>query len=547
MSWLLAALLFASAPAWAQDEEPDEAQGQAAPGQVSDAELTRNMRDQIKGDPRVADSLAERIARSSLGGRISGAPDPETRAKEIRRWMDQNPDSAAGIAVGLARDDADGTHAFEEALNRSAQSHEFTLDKTKGIYGRLKKSGMDSKLMKKQIAEPKKEGEEMTGEEQREILKNMFEGQGGMSNRIITQEEEAGPRKDYPGAGAPGAGLASGYYDRLSQGNLRGYSPQLQALQSALNARRVPGAPKLIETGKLDYETLSYPAYGMRFDVANLALKLRYEEAYALARLLGRERELTPEQLLDPAVLARLKAEAAAKGKLDPRFERRENVLNRAAAALRDFEAAAAESKGPNKISKQLLMTLGAKQKEAARWITAASLEEELQRLDQQKDFLNPELLERIAAVTASEGTRTSYKRRGEDYKGKLAKLRANDEAAVNMLESDGWQSSVDAVERALTENTVLRKDLFRNIDDFVKTPYRFAALLSPKPRWRDWLDSAILRFMPSSAQAKALRRQETQKATLVEVFTKIATGDLEAAHTILSSYDPSGGPRTKR
>ena len=100
----------------------------------------------------------------------------------------------------------------------------------------------------------------------------MFEGQGAQSGRVLTMDKDG--RAGAKGEG-PAPALADSYYDRLSAGNLRGYSPQLLAMQSALNQRRPPGAPALVETGKLDYLTLSYPGFGMKFDVENLERRMR--------------------------------------------------------------------------------------------------------------------------------------------------------------------------------------------------------------------------------------------------------------------------------
>jgi hypothetical protein len=223
----------------------DEVAGTAA--DTSQSDLARAFLESLQRDPSMAGSLAARINESRIAGRISGSSDPQQRLADLRKWVGENPDAAANLAVGLAQDDQEGSHRFEEAVLRNT-SRSFQIDHAHvrdSTYGRLKKSSLDSKLMRTDEA--------MSEEEKREILKTMFEGQGGMSNQIVT---EAQGTKGAEGA-AGAAGLAAGYYDRLSQFNLRGYSPQLMAMQSSLNQRRVPGSPKLLETGKLDYETLS--------------------------------------------------------------------------------------------------------------------------------------------------------------------------------------------------------------------------------------------------------------------------------------------------
>jgi hypothetical protein len=502
----------------------DEIAGTAA--ETSRSDLARAFMESLQRDPSVADSLAARISESRIAGRISGASDPQQRLADIRKWVQENPDAAANLAVGLAADDQEGSRSFEETVLRNTD-RSFQIDAARvrdSTYGRLRKSSLDSKLMRAD--------ESMSEEEKREILKTMFEGQGGMSNQIIT---EAQGSKGAPGA----AGLAAGYYDRLSGLNLKGYSPQLMAIQSSLNARRAPGAPKLLETGKFDYQTLSYPAYGMRWDLRNLENRLRYQKNAELARLAGPAGRYKPEQLLDPDVGAEL-LKSAAGAKLDPRFAKRVLALERAAAALRAFEAAALRAQDPDGITRGLLVELGGKQKEAARWITMAYLEEELQRLESEAGFLSAELKELIAACPVPEGTRASYLRRGEGFANALLKMKSNAQDAARRLESDAWQSSIASIEAALAENAVLRKDLGRNIRDYVNTPYRLVSLSRPQPRWKTLLAQAVERWLPGTAWGRSLRGEARQRELLKDVFTKIATGDLEAAHTILASSEPA-------
>jgi hypothetical protein len=508
----------------------DDIAGTAA--ETGRSELARAFMESLQHDPSVADSLAARISESRIAGRISGASDPQQRLADIRKWVGENPDAAAHLAVGLAADDQEGSRRFEETVLRNTE-RSFQIDAARvreSTYGRLKKSSLDSKLMRADEA--------MAEEEKQEIIKTMFEGQGGMSGRIIT--EAPGARGGDGAAGGPGAaGLAAGYYDRLSGLNLKGYSPQLMAIQSSLNARRVPGTPKLLETGKFDYQTLSYPAHGMRYDLRNLEARLRYQKNAELARLAGLAGKYQPQELLDPSVEAEL-LKSAASAKLDPGFSRRIAALERAAAALRDFEAAALQAKEPGGITRGLLVSLGSKQKEAARWITLASLEEELQRLENESGFLSAELKEIIAACPVPEGTRAAYLRRGEGFENALLKMRSNARDAARRLESDAWQSSIAAIEAALRENAVLRKDLGRNIRDYVNIPYRLVSLSRPQPRWRTLLDGTVERWLPGTAWGRRLRGEARQRGLLKDVFAKFASGDLEAAHTILAASEPA-------
>jgi hypothetical protein len=501
------------------------------------------LKSRIQEDPSVATAVASRIERSSFGPKITQSMDADTRLQQVQDWVTKDPDTAALMAVGLLGDDATGTHDFETAANQSVDNSahfEFNPNSKKNLYGRLKKSGLDSKLFNKQ-------GAGMAPEEQRELLRTMFEGQGGQSGKIITQELEGNGGNTAHGGVVGQGGFDNSYFNRLSGGNLHGYSPQLQALQSSLNRRRVPGAPPLIETGMLDYQTLSYPSYGMKYDISNLEQRLRLEQNFFLAKALGIEKQFTADQLLDPSVEAKLKSQAAAKGiKLPDRFNQRELAIERAAAAVKTFDSAALPARDPMRISKGLLQSLGSKQKEAARWITAASLEEELERLDQQASFMSAELIMAIDHAPVEEGTRTSYKRRGEDYKKKLDTIKANDAAAITRLESDSWLSQVDSIETSLDSNVDLRRNLVRNIQDFVNTPFRLDALYSNKPRWRQWVDDCVKAYLPTIAYSRDLIATDRQRGLLKDIFSKIASGDLDAAHTILASYEP-GRPATSR
>jgi hypothetical protein len=444
------------------------------------------------------DALVERILRSPVAENITRETDPDLRRETLKDWILSNPESAAQLAEGLAQDDAEGSTRYQDMIRRPNSILRYNPGSEKNVYSRLRKSGTDSKLLGKQ-------SEQLSEEEKREILKTMFEGRGGQNRNILTQQD-GGKSPESPAGTAAAAGLGGqGYFDRLGQGNLRGYSPELMAMQSALNARRPPGAPKLIESGKLDYATLSYPAYGMRFDVANLETRL------AKAAEAG----------LDPLLL-----------------EKRRRTLGKAALAMKEFDQAALAAQDPAKISKTLLVALGDKQREAARWITAASLDEELRRLEGEEGFLSAELLALIDACPFPEATRRAYKRRGEGFLARLREMKANAAQALALLESDAWLSSVGRVEKTLAQNAVLRKDLLRNIRDFVNTPYRLVSAAQPRPRWRRLLDDLLMRWLPSHPYARKLKRQADQKAMLGDVFLKIAGGDLDAAHTVLASFE---------
>lgn len=519
---ILRLLVVCAALVFAQGEEEQP---------VADQDMTRQVAERIKSDPNVAHSLAERIAYTKFAKTMG------TR-EEIDRWVRENPDSAAAIAIGLAKDDASGTHEFEEQLHeRTREKFETNEGSKKNLYNRLSRAAKNSRLMNKDAA--------MQDEERSEIIKQIFEGKSGSTSKILNVQDN-GPTKD---SGFHGPGVQAGFFDRLGQGNLRGYSPQLQAMQSSLNQRRVPGAPKLIETGRLDYETLSYPGHAMRYDVSNLERKMRLDRNWQLARALGRDvRGLTEQQLLDPAFEAELLKQAAAQGKgPSPRSLRRQAALERAAAAMRQFEQAALAAKDPNHISKALLAELGSKQREAARWITVAALEEELERLEADETFLSADLLGMIDRCPVGPAEKASYRRRGEGYSENLKRVKASAEQAVIVLSSDGWSSQVDLVQRTLDENSQARRVLSRNIADYRAVPYHLLALDEPKPKWRETLDEYAKRWAPNLAYSRRLLAIDASKEKLKDVFVRIASGDLDAAHTILAAYQPQGGPPSRR
>lgn len=474
-----------------------------------DSDAVAAMKIRIESEPALADLLARRILRSKLAEVISGESDPQKRLDVIRDWIGSDAGSAALLAVGLGKDDAEGGTHYEDMLSRRVKITISDNPNAKNnIFGRLKKSSSDSKLLNKD--------QKMTDEEKREILKTLFEGKGGDSNKIITQEDAQAPAA---------AGLSGpGYYDRLSRGNLTGYSAELLAMQSALNARRAPGAPRLIETGKLDYQTLSYPAYAMRYDLAELSRRLEAEKKFA--------RE-------NGALAPRDRAGQSAPGPLSPRAARREKALRRLETALLDFDATARESQEPSRITRELLASLADKQRQAARWIRVASLEEDLARLEFEEDFLRPELLRIIDAAPLSEDARAAYKKRGSRLKEKASELRRDAEAALAALEAGDWTSRLERADALVKKNAGSRKTLSRDIKNFVAAPHLLYSLHDPKPRWRRLVERAVRRFLPSSAYARRLARAEQEQDVLKEVFLQIARGDLDAAHAVLGSVRP--------
>ena len=515
--WLV---LLLAGPVSADDfgAAPEQVEGAAVdPG---DAEQVENMKRQLLEDPSVAQALVERIMRSRLGDRFSGETDPAKRRKELVEWIAADPASAAQVAIGLARDDAQGNHNYENVLLKNTRSRlTFNPGSRKGVLGRLKKASDESRLMGKD------ENKEMAEEEKQEILKTMFEGEGTQTGQVLTMEKD-GTAKASDGVGTTAA-LADSYFARLSAGNLKGYSPQLLAMQSALNQRRPPGAPALIETGKLDHQTLAYPAFGMRFDLKNLDARLRRERLLALAQLAGRT--LTERDLNDPDLEAKLLAAAGGK-KLKDRLAKRLAVLDKARAALAAFEARAADAKDPAQITRKLLQDLGRLQRDGARWIAAAALEEELSRVENEEGFMTPELLAAIEAAPVPPDAKAAYKRRGEGYEKRLKLLKDNATQALAILDGDKWEAQAAKVEHLIIENSALRRELSRDVSDYTKVPFRIAESRSVQARWRVYAEDLAIKWVPRTSFARVASSRRNRLARYRDIFLKIAAGDLARA-----------------
>ena len=511
----LGLVLAAAVPAAAQDEPAAELAAETAPAVIE-------VRDKLTNDPAVIAVVAERLARSRLIGRITSDPGKEARLAAAKDWIKGDPAAAAHVALGLAGDDASGAANYEDALlSQLAKSYGQNPGAERNLFGRLRKTAKDSKLLKKQ-------SEEMPDDEKRELLRAMFEGKGGGSDQVLAMKADGKPPSDKPSAAA-----FNGIYDRLSAGNLHGYSAQLLAMQSALNARRPPGAPVLVETGKLDYATLAYPSYAMNYDVDNLEKRLRAERLLTLAKLAGKTP--TSRDQADPDLETKLAALVPA-GNLSPRLKRRGELSAKARAALAAFLKTAAKAKDRNAISRGLLIELGAKQKETARWIAAAALEEELSRIDELEGFLTPELLAAIAAAPAPADERDAYKRRGEALKATVSRIKANAEKALRLLESDAWAGALADVDRLVAENQDLRRNLPRDIGDYSRVPFIVADSFMIRPRWREWLDDIAVKWAPSLSYSRAAAFRRGRLARSMNVFGLIASGDANAAHAAFAA-----------
>jgi len=510
LTFLLAALLPVLWPAAAVLAEQDAAPIEGLALDSSRAELIRRMQDRLATDPGRANALAERILRSSLAEELSGSLDPVAARRDIRAWIKENPEDAAHLAVGFGRDDAAGTDSFERSLHtRYRRRHELNPNRYGGILGRLDQAARLSKTV---------EGEtELDQEEQLKLIKNLFEGEGGGEGNVAGPEEDGG--KGEGGAAAAYAG--SGGYDRLHRANLTGYSPEVMALQSAMNRRRPPGAPRLIESGRLDQATLRYPFFGLDYDITRLEEGLARQRAHALARLLGQEAQYSAAALQDPEV--RRSLEASGGGRLqDPRFETRREALLKARRSLEDFDSAAGKAKGSKDITPALLKRLSRLRRNAALWITIASLEESLHRLISLQGFLTPLLRDTVSKCPAAPPAREAYLRAGTSLEqGIHAALAKGREARELLLAgSDGsWQRA----ERLLASVRSAAKSLPGRVDEYAMTARKLASFGPAPVGWRAWVDDAILRFLPGLSYSKKLRTRRSERAAALKAFVHIA------------------------
>ncbi len=504
---------------------------------VNDDPTSLAVQKRLIEQPAFAEMIAQRIDRSKLAAVIAPIQDPAQRLAAIRDWVAKEPESAANVAIGLYGDDARGDTTFENALLE--QTTLTPVDNTagnRGVLFNLRTAARRSILLDRQSGK-------LSSDEQREILRTMFEGTGAQANTVLNPAEGASAAAG-PGAGAYGpatgtGGVAagfSGYYDRLSAGNLRGYSPQLLALQSELNRRRAPGAPTLPETGKLDYATLAYPAFGMDYDIRGLLARLRRERLIILAKLAGVT--LSARDLRDPDIEKKLLSKIP-NARLPARLLRRAEFIARARAAMDAFLAAAAEARDPRKITRGLLARLSRLQGEAARWITAASLEEDQSRLDELDGFLTPELLAQIEAAPDADAVKSGYRQRGTELQTRLAGAHADAQAAEDILTGVNWSSGLAAAAARISSERAARAELARDIPLYSRAPGRFIQSSPIQPRWRVWLDDAAVQWLPASAYARSVASRRSAAARWRGIFEMISRSELAGAADADAQFEP--------
>ncbi|MFA5137606.1 MAG: hypothetical protein WC728_00110 [Elusimicrobiota bacterium] len=510
MKLLLFALLAAAQSASALDAaDIPSVRGGAI--RTKDDELAEQVRDRLISEPEAADAVAGRICRSTLGPQLSGLDDPRAAFGEVRGWVGKNPEPAAYLALGFAKDDAEGTDEFERSLyERIVRYFELNPGRHHGMLGKLDRLAVESK----QLAL----SEEFNEDSQREALRRFFEGAEGEATRPDGKEHRQGGEPP-PTSDGPAAYAGGHLYDRLGSANPTGYSPHVLTFQSEMNRRRAPGAPKLLETGRLDYATLRYPYYGMRYDADRLARSLRTQRAWSQAKALGRERSVSLEKLKDPAVQAELDAAFGGRDP-DPRFTARKRLLAKLEQVLSRFDQEAASAKNKKKIDSALLRSLSAGRREAALLIAAAAHEERLHVLRSCRGFMTDALRAAVARMPVDPETRSRYLGKGERMQAELDSVVAQGET----LSADLAASKPPAdAEKTLARTAQAARRFPADIAAYREAPARVLETHKPVSRVRGVFDSFFMKFLPGSKRSRALREQRKREDGALSAVLRIA------------------------
>ncbi|MFH1726126.1 MAG: hypothetical protein ABII00_16075 [Elusimicrobiota bacterium] len=518
----LAAAVAAAAVVPAGEARADTADIPPVEGAPAESEAEtaagRRTAEILAEDPGAADTLAARILRSSFGNRLAESDDPREARRDIRAWILANPEDAAALAVGFAKDDAQGTRVFERSLDRRVRSFfELNPDRHKGLLGRLDRAAAISKTIEGPA--------ELDDEERRALIERLFEGGSAAAGSAAGRPGAPGGAEPPPEP-RPATYAGETLYDRLDPSNPTGYSPEVMAMQSEMNRRGPPGAPRLVETGRLDYPTLRHPYHGLRYDIDRLARAYRARRALELARRLGpgKEKGYTAGQLREPEVQRELEARAGGQD-LSPGLARRRRALERAEAALRDFDGEAAGTKRPKGITRARLRRLSKKRGEAARWIAIASLEETMQLLAGHRGFLTPPLRDAIAKAPVDERMRESYLRRGRRLEDDLTAVTARGKKALTLLtERDDRDSWLDA-ERLIGEFRTAARSISGEVRLYRETPLQLLKTREGVGPWRALLDEWILKLLPGTGRARTARKRREREASLRAAFARIADG----------------------
>ena len=518
---MIAALLFLAAPVQAVVAlDPPSIEGRAT--DRSESDLVRQMKDKLKEDPETAEFVARRILKSSLGPQFTKSADPDAALVDLKKWVNDNPEGAANLAIGFAKDDASGKKIFENSLYKDMERFlEVNPDTSKGIYGRLKRASKFAGSMEQM--------EELDNEDRQAVINALFEGPDSQRSDKISRTDNAGrwaQQKGIGPGGTPGPGgtvdASAGLYDRLGSGNVTGYSPDVMTLQSELNRRKAPGAPNLVETGKLDYPTLRHPYYGLRYDIDRLASAHRLHHAWSLAKALGKD--YTREQLADPAVQAELEKLAGDKAS-DPAFARRLAALKKAEAALATFDREAAKTKRAKGITRTRINKLSSLRQDAARWIAIASLEETIQRLTAQRGFLTQPLRAAVAQVPVDESLQVAFLKGGVKLERKLEENIGKGTRAAALLAgpASGWMEA----QLLSGEVRTASKHLPVAIQDYRDAPLKAAEGTKAATGFWAKFDDLVLEYLPNLGYSKRLKRKRSDADKRLDAFRRIAQREL--------------------
>jgi hypothetical protein len=493
----LGLLLFLAAPTLAATDAADMADVDGQRVESEDDALAREMRDRLATDPAAADVLTERIMRSRLAKSLGGDEEPDVARQQIRRWISANPESAGYLAVGFASDDANGTATFESSLFLRITRHfQLSPDRHKGILGRLDAVGSQSKLLSS--------SEDVDDEDRGKILADFFRGDGRSDGSVGDKGDAGSGSSTSPAAAASHSPVAAGgLYDRMSSANVTGYSPEVMTFQSAMNRQRPPGAPQLIETGKLDYPTLRQPYYGLKYDVTNLERAYRRQRAWAQARLNGQDRGLKPKQYDDPQIQQQL--EKAASGR-DPGafYSQRRAAIRSANDALMAFDREAARGKNPRGITAARIRNLSAKRRAAARLIALAKQLERIQRLAELEKFFTPKLREAIRRLPVDKKLKDAYAARGHRLERGIREARVIALATVEQLKRGDIRSLI-AAEAGMRRSAGALKKYTPAVAAYREAPLHVEALPTG---WRGKVDRLAARYLTMTEYGRAKKKK---------------------------------------
>ena len=438
--------------------------------------------ERLKSDAGAARILADRILRSSLADKLADQARPEDARSGVLSWIKSHPKDAARLASGFAQDDARGDDAFERSLyERITRRFELSPDRYRGLLGRLNYTAEASKRISG--------FKHMDDDESRRLLKGFFEGESNVGDR------RAG--KSAPKSGGPPEVSGDSLYDRIGRENPTGYSPHVQAYQSEVNRRRAPGAPALIETGRLDFATLRYPYYGLQYDIDRLGKSLA-EHA---------EWEKKP-------------------GNGDLGLKRRADALARAKKALEDFNEEAERTKNRSGITTERLKRLAKLRRDAARWIAYASQTERLTRLKLLAGFLDDELRRAVAAAPVDMKDKTGFLNFGNALSDDIAASARRGEAAAALLSPQAGEPPSPDWMRAEEGFIKTRADLARLsrvVSDYRSAGLGVSSVAAAPEGVKSTLQNLAARWMPNSEVGQKSAAAKKKRTQVLAAFLRFA------------------------